>query len=93
MQIIITSRLETPHQLAEWLKDELPRHLNVSDIGFTFAWVPLPPNGTAQMWMDVVSFSIPEDEFQFAVQVLTSIFDGTGMEFYTPDLNFRWMVG
>lgn len=67
-----------PHAVAEFLKKELPRHFTVQSI-------------TVEDGEVVIRFDPSESDF--AMRVLTSVFEGTGAEFYCPDLpGMRWTV-
>jgi hypothetical protein len=95
MQILITSRFEQPHALLEWLKGELPRHLAVNDLMIKEVWIPLTTDGNTQLeeLRAVIAFAVRDDDFGIALQVLTSVFEGMGTEFYCPDTNICWTVG
>ena len=95
MQILITSQFEQPQALLQWLKSELPRHLVITDLMIKEAWIPLSTSGNAKIdeAREVIAFTVRNDEFDLALRALTSVFEGTGAEFYCPDTNFCWMVG
>lgn len=99
-------RPEHLHKVVRFLKRDLSRSLKIADIKAEWEWVTIGEWGpvTNQELREVVTFELG-DAFtdsatgnllptSWAMRVLTNAFEGTNLDFSTPDNpSFKWTVG